>query len=426
MAFDEGRRSRQGDDSRAGAAAAPRRAFRLVAGALGLALFGIAATPAHAETIRSRQWHLTAMGAEEIWGISRGEGVTIALIDTGVEEVPELKGRLVPGKDFPGAETASDKGRGTTQAAVIAGTGKGPGGRESAFGLAPGAKVMPLDITDGYTGKGSLADQQKAVEAGLAPALRHAANSQAQIIDISVSLPAVEGAVEVRDAVNYALSKGKLIFAGVGDADYDDTPLVGYPAMLPGVVGVGAVDKKVTWIKGSAVGPDVDVAAPGAEVISACAGGTGLCKSKGTRVASAVASAAAALVWAKHPEWTRNQVLRVLLNTVSAPAGGEVRSDYIGYGALRPLRALRTPGDPGAPDKFPLPDLANATPTPTPSTATPSPTPSASHAVVEAATPAEPGHSAGFWIALGVAAAGLLCAGVGAPLLVAERRRGLA
>ncbi|MFF8278229.1 S8 family serine peptidase [Streptomyces lateritius] len=403
------------------------RALRCGAGVLGLALLGIAATPAHAETIRSQQWHLTSMAAEKIWAISKGEGVTVALIDTGVTEVPELTGRLVGAKDFPGADSAKNKTLGTVPASAIAGTGRGPGGRESAFGLAPKAKVMPLNITDGVTGEGSLADQVDAVSEGLAPALRHAADSPAKIISISVSLGTDEGSVEVDDAVSYALSKGKLIFAAVGDADYVDDPPVGYPARLPGVVGVGAVDKKLTRVKTSAVGPEVDVVAPGADVIGACSGGTGLCTSKGTHVATALAAAAAALVWSKHPDWTRNQVLRVLLNTINGPAGGEVRSDYIGYGALRPLRALKTPGDPGDPDEFPMPDLRDAMMTPSPSTPTPTPTPipSASQAVVDVAAVGGDGHSAGFWIALGVSAAGLLCVTVGTPLLVAERRRSL-
>lgn len=411
----------QGRDRRSGRGGA----LRWAAGILGFALLAIAATPAHAETIRSRQWHLTAMNAEQIWGLSKGEGVTVALIDTGVKAVPELAGRLVGGKDFPGADTAKDKTLGTIPASVIAGTGKGPGGVESAFGLAPGAKVMPLNITDGYTGKGSLADQVDAVAEGLAPALRYAADSPAKIISISISLPTTEGSVEVDDAVRYALSKGKLIFASVGSADYTDEPSVEYPATLPGVVGVGAIDKKLKRVKQTAVGPELDVVSPGTEIISACSGGTGLCTSKGPHVATALAAATAALVWAEHPDWTRNQVLRALLNTINGPEGGEVRNDYLGYGALRPLRALKTPGDPGKADEFPMPDLRDASPTPppAPSTSAAPPAPTPSEAAVDVAASTDGGHSPGFWIALGVSAAGLLCVAVGTPLLVAERRR---
>ncbi|MER7520433.1 S8 family serine peptidase [Streptomyces sp. NPDC126499] len=379
--------------------------------------------PAHAESVRQRQWHLTSMHAEEIWQRSTGKGITVALVDTGVKEVPELAGRLVGEVDFPGAGTASRKDGGTAAAAVIAGNGKGPGGQASAYGLAPGAKVMPLNISDGYRRNGSVADQEKAVNAGLVPALRHAADSDARIISVSVSVPVYEESAEVREAVAYAMAKGKLIFAGVGDTFLEEG-LVETPVRLPGVVGVAAVDRNGTWIKGTGVGPQVDLAAPGADIISACAGGTGLCRSKGTAIASAVAAASAALVWSAHPDWTRNQVLQVLLNTVAGPVGGEVRSDYIGYGAVRPRRALNTPGDPGPPNVFPLEDYAEPTPSPTP-TPKPSAPAAAPSAVTDVASgPGGDGHSPGFWIALGVCAAGLLAMAVGTPLLIADHRRG--
>lgn len=426
MTFDErdrqdGSRTSGGRPGRGPLRSRFRPAARLIAGALGVVLFGISATPAHAETVRSRQWHLTTMGAEKIWDISTGEGITVALIDTGVKPVPELKGRLVEGRDFPGAATARDRTLGTIPASVIAGTGKGAGGRESAFGLAPGAKIMPLNISDGLTGKGSVADQIEAVDEGLAPALRYAADSSAKIITISISVATDEGSVEARDAMKYALSKGKLVFAAVGGSDFSDTPRVQYPALLPGVIGVSAIDEKLNKVKHTAVGPEVDFSTPGADIITACAGDTGLCESNGTHVAAAVAAAAAALVWAKHPEWTRNQVLTVLRNTAAKPAGGEVRNDYVGYGALRAFRALKSPGDPGAPDAAPLPEFREASPTPSPSDQTPTATPSAS--AVETAAPTDDGHTPGFWIALGVSAAGLLCVAVGTPLLLAERRR---
>ncbi|MET9954906.1 S8 family serine peptidase [Streptomyces sp. NPDC006339] len=382
----------------------------------------VAAGPAQAESVRARQWHLSALHAEDIWKRSTGKGVTVALIDTGVKEVPELAGRLVGEVDFPGAGSAGTKDGGTTAAAVIAGTGKGPGGQASAYGLAPGAKVMPLNISDGYRRNGSLADQEKAVNAGLVPALRHAADSDARIISVSVSVPVYEASAEVREAVAYAMAKGKLIFAGVGDTFLEEG-LVETPARLPGVVGVAAIDRNATWIKGTGVGPQVDLAAHGSDIISACAGGTGLCRSKGTAIASALAAASAALVWSAHPDWTRNQVLQVLLNTVSGPEGGEVRSDYIGYGAVRPRRALNTPGDPGPPDVYPLEDYTTPTPSPTPTPPSPvGATPSAAAPV--ASGPGRDGHSTGFWIALGVCAAGLLGMAVGTPLLIADHRRG--
>jgi subtilisin family serine protease len=85
-----------------------------------------------------------------------------------------------------------------------------------------------------------------------------------------------------------------------------------------------------------------------------------LCNSHGTSDATAIASASAALIWSKHPNWTNNQVLRVMLDTASKPTSGKERTDYIGYGAVRPRIALTDPGDPGPADVYPLPDFRQA------------------------------------------------------------------
>ncbi|MFD3652735.1 S8 family serine peptidase [Streptomyces sp. NPDC058620] len=389
---------------------------------------GAGTAPAHAATVLSGQWHLTRMQAQEMWRTSTGAGVTVALIDTRVREVPELSGRLLPGKDFRGGAAGERNDFGTTAASVIAGTGKGPGGRESAFGLAPGAKVLPLEVSDGQ-GTGNAAAQDDAVNTGLVPALRYAADSDAKII--SVSLSASGDTDEVRAAVDYARSKGKLIFAAVGESVID-APLVRYPAATPGVVGVSAVGKDLNGLKKAGAGLAVDLSAPGEDIISACAGETGLCRSKGTAVATALASASAALIWAEHPAWTANQVLRVMVGTAGGPTSGAVRNDFIGYGIVRPRIALKTPGDPGAADRDPIPDYRTASPTPRPSasasasaSASQEPSGGAGSGPAQGAPMAasDGGHSAAFWLALAVCAAGLLCMGVAAPPLLADRRR---
>ena len=158
---------------------------------------------------------------------------------------------------------------------------------------------------------------------------------------------------------------------------------------------------------------------------------TGLCKSSGTSDATAIASATAALIWSKHPKWTNNQVLRVMLNTIGKPTSGEKRNDSIGYGAVRPLRALKTPGNPGPADEYPLPDLAAA--------ASPSPSPEESKATgggksgkggqddvkQPAAATSDDGGNTGLWIGVGIGAA-LLVGGAVAVVLVRSRRRAAA
>ncbi|WP_241197057.1 type VII secretion-associated serine protease mycosin [Streptomyces sp. ADI91-18] len=387
------------------------RMRRATSALVGLLLAGVAATPAHAETIREQQWHLNAMKADDIWKISTGEGVTVAVIDTGVGHLPELEGQVLPGKDFAtsgyeGDERTDYDKHGTTMAAVIAGSGKHPSG-DGAFGLAPGAKILPIRVP-----------QEGGANRSWTAAIRYAADSDAKIINMSV-VTAKEDPARL-EAVKYALSKGKLIFAGAGN-NGNTTNEVFYPAATPGVVGVGAVDADGAVTNESQHGPQVDLSAPGIGIVTACGQETGLCTSHGTSDATALASASAALLWSAHPDWTNNQVLRVLLNTAGKPKGGAERNDYIGYGVVRPRIALPTPGDPGPANEFPLPDLAAAE-------ASASPSPSADVKTPESGKPA-PAPQAEVkkggnlpWIALGLGAC-VIIGGAVATVVVRRRNR---
>ncbi|WP_030847424.1 type VII secretion-associated serine protease mycosin [Streptomyces sp. NRRL F-4474] len=380
---------------------------KATAALVGLVLAGVAATPAHAETIRSQQWHLDAMKADEIWKISTGKGVTVAVIDDGVREIPELAGQLVPGKRFTinGGDGPTDKGsHGTTMAALIAGTGKHPSG-DGGYGLAPGAKILPILVDN----------NEKATPTWVA-AIRYAADSDAKIINMSLGINGTPEDDRARaEAVKYALSKGKLIFAGVGNYG-DSTNQLAYPAGTPGVVGVGAVDSSGEPTKESQHGPQVDLAAPGMDIVTACTAKTGLCTSHGTSDATALASASAALLWSAHPEWTNNQVLRVLLNTVGKPVDGSQRNDYVGYGLVRPRIALQTPGDPGPADVYPLPDLAASQA----GAKSPSAAPSAAPPAAPQAAEKKSGNSL-LWVGLGLGACVLIGGAVTA--VVVRRNR---
>ncbi|MGW2720338.1 type VII secretion-associated serine protease mycosin [Streptomyces sp. NPDC001492] len=386
----------------------------LLPGVLATLLVGIAATPSHAESIRSQQWHLTAMKAEEMWKITKGEGVTVAVIDSGVDvKNPDLRGRVLNGKDFApdarGDQHTDYSGHGTGMAGLIAGTGESGAG-DGAFGLAPEAKILPIRVRDNAS--------------VFTEAIRYAAAAGAKVINISmatdgsVTTPAVRK--QQSQAVKYALDKGALVFAGVGNSG--NSSLV-YPAATPGVVGVGSVGKDLHKTDESQYGPQVDLAAPGVDMVHACGGKTGLCKTSGTSDATALASASAALIWSKHPDWTNNQVLRVMLNTAGAPASGAKRNDYIGYGIVRPRIALKTPGNPGPADKYPLPDLAAAEPESPSSNASEPAGNKNEEDKRSAAVPAGEGDgNAALWITLGVGAAALLGSAIAIPVVRARRR----
>lgn len=381
----------------------------LLPGALAALLVGIATTPSHAASIRSQQWHLTAMKAEEMWKVTKGEGITVAVIDSGVDdENPDLLGQVLKGKDFasntPGDQHTDSSGHGTGVAGLIAGTGESGGG-DGAFGLAPGAKILPIRVS---------------LNAAIFPkAIRYAVDAGAKVINISMAGGGSAAWDQESEAVKYALDKGALVFAGVGN---DGDSSLAYPAATPGVVGVGAVGQDLRKTAESQYGPQVDLAAPGVDMVHACRAKTGLCNSHGTSAATALASASAALIWSKHPDWTNNQVLRVMLNTAAGPISGAKRNDHIGYGVVRPRIALKTPGDPGPAEEYPLPDLAAAEPK--------SPSPKASESAgtrneegKQSAAPAsEDDSNAPLWISLGVAAAALLGAAIAIPVVRARRR----
>ncbi|MFD9335212.1 type VII secretion-associated serine protease mycosin [Streptomyces sp. NPDC060028] len=346
------------------------------------------------------------MNAEDIWRVSTGKGVTVAVIDSGVAHIAELDSQVLVGKNFAtsneGDERTDLEDHGTSMAAIIAGTGKHSSG-DGALGLAPDAKILPIRVPHGDDPSNPFWTE----------AIRYAADTDAKIVNISMGT-SKEDPARIK-AVEYALSKGKLIFAAAGnDGDVDDAPR--FPAATPGVVGIGAVDRDGAATKESQRGPQIDMSAPGVDILAACAGKTGVCTSHGTSDATALASASAALLWSAHPDWTNNQVLRVLLNTAGKPVDGVERNDYVGYGIVRPRVALPTPGDPGPADVYPLPDLAAA------EAEAKSPPPS-----LDSKTPQPVAHkddgSALPWLALGIGACLLIGGAVAAAAAVRRANR---
>ncbi|SDN76709.1 type VII secretion-associated serine protease mycosin [Streptomyces wuyuanensis] len=320
-------------------------AFTVVlTGACAAGLVGTAPVAAAAD-IRSKQWYLDAMHAEEIWKKTTGEGITVAVIDTGVNSsTPSLKGKVLNGldaSDAKGDATDDYSGHGTTMAELIAGTGKGGGLK----GLAPGAKILSLRISDTELQNKESVNAHDAEEA-----IRFAADSDARIISMSFASDFMTQ--QEIDAVKYVESKGKLFFAGVGNkAEKGNKPQ--YPANYPEVVGVAATDRDGRVADYSQHGDFVDIAAPGSDIPGWCdTTFTRYCDGDGTSSATALASASAALIWSAHPDWTANQVLRVMFESAARPDGSKdgTLSNYLGHGIVRPNahinRGLGKPGDP--------------------------------------------------------------------------------
>ncbi|MFE0422799.1 S8 family serine peptidase [Streptomyces sp. NPDC058953] len=302
------------------------------------------------------QWYLDAMQAVDLWKVSTGKGIKIAVIDTGVNPAtPSLRGQVLPGEDFtgtPGEETDDYSGHGTTMAELIAGTGQGGGLR----GLAPGAKIIPMRVSNT-----ELQNKQKVNAQDVPDAIRAAADSDVHII--SMSMGSEFSNMETRAAVEYAWSKGKLFFASAGNnAKRGNKPE--YPAAYPDVIGVASADRKGTVAEYSQHGDNVDLASPGNDIPGWCdATFKSYCDSGGTSSATAVASATAALVWSANPKWTGNQVLRALIDTAGRSWAKGTRSNYLGHGLIRPGQILLDKkGNPGAPDISPLTNLKTGAP----------------------------------------------------------------
>ncbi len=386
-----------------------------VIGALALLAVGLA-PGATADDLESKQWYLEAMSADALWKASTGEGIKVAVVDSGVSVTPSLRGRVTPGKDATsrrGGSLDDYDSHGTTMAELIVGAGRNGGLK----GLAPGAEVVSFRTT--------LGGRQ---ESDSAEAIRAAADSDARIINMSFGSDLMYP--EEKAAVEYAASKGKLMFAGVGN-DAEKENFIGYPAAYPQVVGVSAADRSGRVAKSSEFGSYVDLAAPGRDIPRWCdATFRSYCEEGGgTSSAAAIASASAALVWSKHPDWTANQVLRVLIDTAGRDWPKDEPSDYLGYGLIRPARnVVKGEGRPGPADIDPITNKKTPVTGSAAGGAAPSASASASAAPSQpsdAVAGAESGADEGIdqlWVVLGGIAAAAVIAG-GTFAAVRARRR---
>ncbi|MFF7332427.1 S8 family serine peptidase [Streptomyces sp. NPDC008150] len=376
------------------------------------------APPAMAADAESQEWYLTLMKADDMWKVSDGSGIKVAVLDSGVNpNTSSLKGQVLADETPKSASfgaTDDFDGHGTSMAEMIAGTGNGGGIK----GLAPGAKIVPYQVN-----LGDSPDQKRTPT--VVEALKAAADSDARIINMSFS-----GPYRFKDeqaAVNYAFAKGKLLFASTGN-DAESKNSIGYPASYDRVVGVAAADESGTVGKFSEHGGSVDLAAPGLDVLHWCdAKFTKYCTTGGTSASTAIASASAALIWSAHPGWTANQVLRTLIDTAGRDWPKDEPSNYLGYGLIRPRLVLADSKiDPGAAGADPL-ALENGTAA-TPASATPSvpassqpPAKGSSGATSAAGSSAsDSGGNSQLWVVLG--AVGVVVVGGGAFAALRARR----
>ncbi|MER6102455.1 type VII secretion-associated serine protease mycosin [Streptomyces sp. NPDC001832] len=319
-----------------------RRALGAVCAATAFAL--LPAAPASADAIRDQQWGLQALHTDQAWRTTKGKGITVAVVDTGVDgSLPDLAGQVLPGKDMigfgAGRGDRSWARHGTAMAGIIAGHGHGAGGGDGVLGIAPEAKILPvrviLEASDPARAKA-----RESRGTALADGIRWAADHGADVINLSLGDDSESAHPDSGEdaAIQYALKKGAVVVASAGNGG-EKGDHISYPAAYPGVIAVAAVDRYGTHAAFSTSRWYATVSAPGVDIVVA-APDRQYYVEWGTSAASAFVSGAVALVRAAHPGLTPAQIKQLLMETArSAPASG--RDDARGYGVVDPAAAIK-------------------------------------------------------------------------------------
>lgn len=289
------------------------------------------------DPLYSEQYAPQLTRAPEAWARSTGRGVTVAIVDTGIDTAhPDLQANVVPGYNALRRNTNAkdDNGHGTHCAGVTAAQA---GNREGIAGIAPDAKLMPIKVLSA-NGGGS--------DAGVADGIVWAVDHGAHVVSMSLGGPG-ESKV-LRDAVNYALSRNVVVVAAMGN---DGTNELSYPAAYPGVIAVGASDASDKIAEFSQWGSWISVAAPGVQIMSTLPtykvdlNNYGYpmryAAMDGTSMATPAVAGLAALLKSVQPAATPAQVKARIEQSSDKVAGENTFTPHFGHGRINAGAALR-------------------------------------------------------------------------------------
>ncbi|MBC7644082.1 MAG: peptidase S8 [Thermoleophilia bacterium] len=272
----------------------------------------------------SEQWGLNEMGLPTAWDTTRGAGVTIAVVDTGVSYIHEdLWGKVDKGYDFvdDDADPMDVQGHGTHVSGIAAGyAGNGLGGA----GVAPSARILAVRALDA-DGAGYYS--------WIANGITYAADHGAKVINLS--LGGSEAAAVMEEAIGYASAKGAVVTCASGN---DGTANMGFPAKYEGCLSVGSVNAAGARSSFSDYGSGLDVMAPGENILSSTVDGD-YESWDGTSMATPYVSGLAALLFAQG--LSRAQVINTIESTTSN-MGAAGYDTVTGYGSVNAARAVQS------------------------------------------------------------------------------------
>jgi hypothetical protein len=279
------------------------------------------------DPLLDQQWGLTAIGAPSVWSITRGAGVTVAVIDSGSGPHPDLDANLDAGRtmfgsiDSAGVTDVDVAGHGSHVAGIIAAVSNNAIGGS---GVAPQSRILPIRVLDAQ-GSGDSKDVSKAV--------RFAVDSGAKVINLSLG-----GATEstsLTAAIQYAVDRNVLVVAAAGNGAADSPPK--WPGASDLAIAVTAVDRNNSVASFDQRGDYIDLAAPGVSILSTAS--TDYRIQSGTSMAAAFVTGAAALLFAAQPSITAAQV-RDILQRTATDIGVPGRDTTFGYGIINLVAAF--------------------------------------------------------------------------------------
>lgn len=282
-----------------------------------------------------QQWALRTVRAPAAWDVEVGRRnpVLVAVLDTGVDAThPDLLGHIRAGGDFidGDADPRDEQGHGTAVSGVIAAT---TNNKQGVAGISWGATVLAERVL-GADGAGSLCT----VSAGIIDAV----DAGARVLNLSLGAPGEGCAMVLKEALSYARDHGALVVAAAGNDGAKGNP-VDYPAGCDDAFAVAATDARDRPTSFSEYGPQVDISAPGAGVLTTATdtkGGHSYAFASGTSLSAPIVSGAAALLLSLHPTWTAEQVRARLVGT-ARDLGPRGRDDHYGAGRIDIGRAVR-------------------------------------------------------------------------------------